>query len=68
MTFAKGNAKLILSQEDVALAIEYFLNEKVLKSKCKVTGLNDIVKANQWYEFEVSLEEEGEERNESDKA
>lgn len=58
MQFAKGNAKLVLSQENVALAVEFWLCEKVLKNKCRVVGLKKVSDVGQWYEFEVSLEEE----------
>ena len=58
MEFADGAAKLELSQTDVARAVEFWLNERILKQRCIVTGLTR-AGTNQWSAttFNVKLEE-----------
>ena len=58
MEFAQGAAKLELSQHDIAKAVEYWLNERVLKQRCQVTGLTQ-ANRNQWQpvSFQIELEE-----------
>ena len=58
MEFAKGAAKLELSQHDIAKAVEFWLNERVLKQRCQVTGLKQ-ANSNQWQSvsFHIELEE-----------
>jgi hypothetical protein len=58
MEFAEGAAKLELSQGDIARAIEFWLNERILKRRCIVVGLKQ-ANSNQWQTvaFQVDLEE-----------
>jgi hypothetical protein len=39
--FAKGNVQITLSQEDVAKAVEYWLNKKILKEPCAVVAMSE---------------------------
>ena len=67
MEFAHGAAKLELSQYDIAKAVEFWLNERVLKQRCQVTGLKQ-ANSNQWQtvKFHVEVEEIGDEEAVSD--
>jgi len=67
MEFAEGAAKLELSQGDVAKAVEFWLNERILKQRCIVTGLKQ-ANSNQWQSvtFHVKLEEVATEDGEGD--
>jgi len=59
MEFAAGVAKLELSQADVARAIEFWLNERILRTPCQVTGLTPSGQ-NTWrpVKFEIMLAED----------
>lgn len=56
--FAHGAAKMELSQHDIAKAVEFWLNERVLKHPCQVTGVAQ-KNATQWktLAFTVELQE-----------
>ena len=58
MEFATGNAKIELSQMDVARAVEFWLNEKILRRPCRVINMARSG-TTQWQSvsFEVGLEE-----------
>ena len=56
--FAHGAAKMELSQHDIAKAVEFWLNARVLKHPCQVTGMSQN-NATQWkvLTFTVDLQE-----------
>jgi hypothetical protein len=63
--FQSGDAKLELSQADIARAVEYWLNKRILRQPCVVHDLK-VSTANQWQAvtFRVTIveaEDEGEE-------
>lgn len=60
MAFVEGKAQLVLSQNDVAKAIEFWLNSEILKFPCKVTGLAESrVNSRSTFDVEFQAVKEG---------
>ena len=55
--FANGVSKLELSREDIAKAVEFWLNAKVLKVPCEVTSMAKTDSQFSYGVFEVVLHE-----------
>ena len=62
--FADGEAKLELSEGDISRAVEFWLNERILRNPCVVSGLKQ-ANSTQWQAitFYVSFNERQEEGN-----
>jgi len=57
--FANGNAILTLTQADLAAAVEFWLNEKILKVPCEVVRFEKTEAQFRTTTFEVGLREHG---------
>lgn len=56
MKFVSGSAKITLSQNDIAKAVEFWLNEKVLRFPCEISKLFE-TRVNHYSTFEITLQE-----------
>jgi len=54
--FTKGNVQITLSQEDMAKAVEYWLNERIFKQPCTVIKMFES-RVNTRSTFEITLDE-----------
>ena len=59
--FQSGDARLELSQADIARAVEYWLNERILRQPCVVHDVK-VANSNQWQSvtFRVTIVEDAE--------
>ena len=55
--FANGVSKLELSKNDIAKAVEFWLNEKVLKVPCEVADMEKSDRPFSVATFEITLHE-----------
>jgi hypothetical protein len=55
MPFATSKAKIILSQDDIAKAVEFWLNEKIMRLPCKIAGMVES-RVNDRSTFEVEFQ------------